>query len=342
MSLKKKSLKNVFVTGGAGYVGSHCAVSLFQNGYNPVILDNFSNSRLSAISNIEKIIKSKILFYKIDIRNKKKLNNIFKKHTCYAVIHCAGFKSVSESVSYPIKYFENNIGSTLSLLECMLNNKVFKIIFSSSATVYNDNQILPFKESGKIGKTQNPYGTSKFIIERILSDLSRKDVRWCIRIARYFNPISNHFSGILKESSKGMPNNLIPYIIKVAQKKLHILNIFGKNYKTHDGTCIRDYIHIMDLAEGHVALLNKKNFDNGLKVYNLGTGKGTSVLEVIKAFEKQIGITIPYKFTKRRKGDIAKSFCCTKKAYKDLKWKAKYDLERALLDIKVNLNKFIK
>ena len=327
-------MKNVFITGGAGYIGSHCAISLVNNGYNPIILDNFSNSHQSIIKNLEIITDKKITFYNIDIRDKKKLRSIIKKHPCYAVIHCAGFKSVVESVQKPIYYFDNNIGSTLSLLECMKENNVFKLIFSSSANVYDDKQLLPLKENSKTGNTKNPYGTTKYIIERILMDLSKLDNRWSIRIARYFNPISNHSSGLIKENPKGIPNNLVPNIIKVAQKKLPVLKVFGKNYKTKDGTGIRDYIHVMDLADGHVAMIKNNRLKKGLKIYNFGTGKGSSVLELIKVFEKQTGIPISFKFAKRRKGDGAESFCSPKKALNELNWKNKYDLKQAMMDIK--------
>jgi len=327
-------MKNVFITGGSGFIGSHCAISLFKNGFTPIILDNFSNSRQSEIKKLEKITKKKITFYKVDIRNKKKLRLIFKKHSCYAVIHCAGFKAVGESIEKPISYFNNNIVSTMSLIECMQENKVFKLIFSSSATVYDDTQPLPFTETSKIGNTKNPYGTTKYIIEKILMDLAKCDSRWSLRIARYFNPISNHSSGIIKENIKNIPNNLIPNIVKVAQKKLKILKVFGGNYKTKDGTCIRDYIHVMDLAEGHVAMLKNNRLKKGLKIYNFGTGIGLSVLEVIKTFEKQTGISIPFIITKKREGDSAVSFCNPKKAFKELNWKAKNDLDHAMMDIK--------
>ena len=209
-------MKNVFITGGAGYIGSHCAVSLIKNGYNPIILDNFSTSHRSVIKNLEIITDKKITFYNIDIRDKRKLRSIFKKNPCYAVIHCAGFKSVAESVQRPIHYYDNNIRSTLSLLECMERSDVFKLIFSSSAAVYDDNQLPPLKEKDKTGYIKNPYGNTKYIIERILVDLAKSDNRWSIRIARYFNPISNHSSGLIKENPKGTPNNLVPCIIKVA------------------------------------------------------------------------------------------------------------------------------
>lgn len=328
-------MKKIFITGGAGFIGSHCAISLTKNGFTPIIIDNFSNSNQSIIKKLEVITKKKIIFYKADIRNKKKLMTIFKKNSCYAVIHCAGFKAVGESVKKPISYYNNNIGSTLSLLECMKEHNVHKLIFSSSATVYNSSQPIPWKETGKIGKTTAPYGTTKYIIEKILMDLVKFDNQWSVRIARYFNPIGNHSSGLIKEDPKGIPNNLVPFIIKVAKKKLPYLKIFGKNYKTKDGTGVRDYIHVMDLADGHIAMLKKKRLEKkGLKIYNLGTGKGSSVLEVIHAFKKQTGISIPYKYLKRREGDLAKFFCNPKKALKELNWRTKYDLNQTMLDIK--------
>ena len=324
---------NVFITGGAGFIGSHCVLSLIKNGYKPIIIDNFLNANHSVIKNLETITKKKITFYKVDLRNQKKLNSIFKKHKCYSVIHCAGFKAVGESVEQPISYFDNNLGSTLSLLNCMQENNIFKIIFSSSCTVYDDTQTLPWKETSKIGKTKNPYGTSKYIIERILMDLVKFDKRWHVSIARYFNAVGNHSSGLIRENNKGVPNFLVPYIIKVVQKKLPILKVFGKDYKTKDGTCVRDFIHVMDVADGHIAILKKNVLKKGLKVYNFGTGKGTSVLEVINAFEKQTGKSILYKFVKRRKGDVKASFCSPKKALKELNWKIKYDLNQAIMDI---------
>lgn len=327
-------MKNIFITGGAGYIGSHCVLSLIKNGYHPIILDNFSKSYKNIIKKIEIISGKKINFYKVDLRDKKKLNIIFKKHKCYCVMHFAGFKSVSESIEKPLLYFENNIGSTLSLLETMNENKVYKIIFSSSCTVYNENEKLPWHENTKIGNTKNSYGTSKYIIERILMDLSKYDYKWSIQIARYFNAVGNHSSGLIKETTSEFPSFLLPYIIKVVQKKLPFLNVFGKNYKTKDGTCVRDFIHVMDLADGHVALLKKNKFTKGLKIYNFGTGKGTTILEVIKIFEKHTGKKVKFKFAKKRKGDAAISYCSSKKALKDLKWKTKYDLNQAMKDLK--------
>lgn len=326
-------MKNIFITGGAGYIGSHCALSLAMNGYTPIILDNFSNSYLSTIKKIKEITKKKIIFYNVDIKDKKKLRKIFKKHKCYCVIHCAGFKAVAESLKMPISYFNNNIGSTLSLLDCMKENNVFKLIFSSSATVYNEGQPLPFKETDKANSAKNPYATSKYIIERILMDLAKSDNRWSIRIARYFNPIGNHSSGLLKENPKGIPNNLFPIITKVIKKEISVLNVFGKNYKTKDGTCVRDYIHVMDLAEGHVAMIKKNKLKKGLKIYNFGTGKGLSVLDVIKAFNRHSDVPINFKYTKNRKGDVGISFCSPKKALKELNWKSKISIDEAIKSI---------
>lgn len=327
-------MQNIIITGGAGYIGSHCVISLIQNRFRPIIIDNFSNSHPSVIKKLEMITKKNIIFYKADLRNKKKIKSILKKSSFYAVIHCAGFKSLEESLKKPLTYFDNNIISTLSLLECMEEKKIFRFIFSSSAMVYDYTQPSPWKENTKIGNTCNSYGTTKYIIEKVLTDLAKSDDRWKISIARYFNPISNHSSGLIKENPKGIPNNLIPYVIQVAQKKLPFLKIFGKNYPTKDGTCIRDYIHVMDVANGHVAILKKKKNQKNLNIYNFGTGKGSSVLEVIRAFEKKTGISIPFRFTKRRKGDVPTYFCNPKKAFKELNWRANYNLERAMIDIK--------
>jgi UDP-glucose 4-epimerase len=327
-------MKNIFVTGGVGYIGSHIVIELVKSGYKPIIIDNFSNSHFDMIEKLEYLTKKKIIYHKIDLKNKKKLNLIFKKYSCHAVIHCAGYKVISESIKKPINYFENNIGSTLALLHCMEQNSIFNLIFSSSAAVYDDGQSLPLKESGKTGSTKNPYGTSKYIIERMLIDLATYNKRWSVTIARYFNPISNHFTGYLKENSKNLPNNLIPVILNVIKKKNLKLNVFGNNYKTKDGTCVRDYIHVMDLAKGHIQMLKKRQIKKGLKIYNLGSGHGFSVLEVIKAFEKNSEKKIPFKFIGKRKGDVAESYCCTNKAKKELNWKIEYTLDQAISDLK--------
>jgi UDP-glucose 4-epimerase len=326
-------MKKVLVTGGAGYIGSHCVISLVEHGYLPIVVDNFSNSHPSIIKKLEIITKKKIIFYKIDLRDKRKLEYIFNKHKLYSIIHCAGLKSVTESTKNPINYFDNNLISTLYLLECMRERKIFRLIFSSSATVYESNQPLPLRETSKVGKTTNPYGTSKYMIERILMDIAKEDPKWRIRIARYFNPVGNHSSGSIRENSKGPPNNLFPYIIKVAKKKFPYLKVYGKDYKTKDGTCVRDYIHVMDIAEAHIALLKENNLVKGLKIYNFGSGKGFTVLEVIKEFENQTGLSIPVKLKKRRAGDAEASFCDASKALKELSWKATRDLKTAIKDI---------
>jgi UDP-glucose 4-epimerase len=326
-------MKNIFITGGAGYIGSHCVLSLIKHGYEPIILDNFSNSSKITIKKLEKIAKKKIIFYDVDLKNKKKLKTIFERHNCYCVIHCAGFKAVEESTKKPLKYLNNNIGSTLGLIECMQEKNKFNLIFSSSAVVYDEKNVPPFDEKDQIGESKNPYATTKIIIEKILMDLVKFDKRWKIGILRYFNPIGNHSSGIISDNPSVKPNNLLPYIVKVAKNKLPYLKVFGNDYPTKDGTCLRDYIHVMDLAEGHVALIKKK-LKKSINIYNLGTGNGLSVLEIIQKFEKQNNIKIPFKFSKRREGDIAISFCNPKKAFTELNWRPKYSINQAMKDIK--------
>ena len=330
-------MKKIMITGGAGYIGSHCFLSLVKSGFKPIIVDNFSNSNLKRIKELQTIIKKKIIFYNIDIRNKADLKSVFRQHNFYAVIHCAAFKSVQESSEIPITYFDNNIISTLSLLQCMQEKKIFKLIFSSSALVYNQDEDLVLKETSNTGKTSSPYGTSKYIIEKILMNIVESDPRWNIYIARYFNPVGNHTSGLIADESKSIINNLLPNIIKVAQKKNPYLKVFGKNYPTRDGTCIRDYIHVMDLAEGHVAMLKGKKLKKGLEIYNFGSGKGFTVLEVVQAFQNQTGLSIPIKFVGRRKGDPSVLICCTKNTLKQLSWKVDRDLRQAMIDISVNL-----
>ena len=323
--------KIIIVTGGAGYIGSHCVISLIDLGYVPIIIDNFSNSFPNVIKKIEKITKKKVIYFNVDLKNTYKIKSIFKKYSCYAVIHCAGSKSVIESINKPIRYFENNIQSTLSLVKSMRENNVFRLIFSSSAAVYNSSQKPPLDEEKFVGETTNPYGTSKYLIECILKDLSKFDSRWRIGIARYFNPIANHSSGLIKDNPKDKFGNLISNIIDVAKKKQSYLKIYGKNYKTRDGTCIRDFIHITDLAKGHAAMLKANVLKNGYEIYNFGTGKGVTVKELVEAFEKNIGITIPIKYLKRRKGEIPVSYCNNSKAKKktvletNLRYKQIYD-----------------
>lgn len=326
--------KKIIITGGAGYIGLHCAVSVAKNNYEPILIDNFSNSFEKSINNLNFILKKKIKYFKIDLNEKKKLKLLLKKEkNIDAVIHCAALKSVEESTQQPIKYFQNNIQSSLNLIECMKEARIFKLIFSSSATVYNINQKIPLDENSQIGSTLNPYGTSKYIIERILMDVAKFDKKWKIGIARYFNPIGNHNSGLLKEKPKSEIKNLLPCIVDVMLNKRKYLKIFGKNYKTKDGTCIRDYIHVVDLADAHVALLKSKKFKNGVNIYNFGTGKGNSVLEILRTFENVSKYKIPSKYVKKRDGDAPISVCSVKKSNKDLNWRSKLTVKDAIVDL---------
>ena len=325
--------KKILVTGGAGYIGSHCIIALIESGYQPIVIDNFCSSSKSVFQKLEQITKEKIKYYHFDLRDKKKLNHIFKQYSFQSVIHFAGLKSVSESSKDPLLYFNNNISSSISLLECMKENKVFKLIFSSSACVYNDDEPLPWSETTKAGKTTNPYGTSKYIIERILMDVAKSDPKWQIGIARYFNPIGNHSSGLIGDNPKGVPNNLVPYITKVIKGELPYLNIYGNDYKTKDGTGVRDYIHVMDLADAHIKIL--KNFKNikDCEIYNFGSGKGYSVKDIIHAFETNNKITIPRKIKDKRNGDLAVYYTRNKKAKSKLNFKIKRDLKQIVKDV---------
>jgi UDP-glucose 4-epimerase len=329
--------KKILVTGGLGYIGSHLCISLLERGFVPIIIDNFTNSHKSVINNIKKISKRKFYFYNIDLLNKKKLDKVFDLHKIYAVIHCASLKSVSESIKEPAKYFSTNLNITLNLIECMKKRNIFRLIFSSSASVYNNNISPPFNENNKIGKTTNAYATSKYLIEKILNDLSKFEKKWKIGIARYFNAISNHESGLIYENPKNIPSNLFPYLINVLKKKYSFLKIYGSDYNTKDGTCIRDYIHVMDLAYGHILILKKKF--SGVKIYNFGSGKGFSVLEVLNEFKKQTNKSISYKFCNKREGDIPISICSTKKVANELGWRPRKDLKKSINDIILMLKK---
>ena len=309
----------ILVTGGLGYIGSHTVVELIKNDYDVVIIDNLSNSKIETLDNLKKITGKDIVFYQEDVCNKDALRKIFKENKIDSVIHFAGFKAVGESVSKPLKYYRNNIDSTLSLLEVMEENECFNIIFSSSATVYGKPKSLPIYEDFPLSTT-NPYGTTKLFIEYILNDLYVSNDKWNITILRYFNPIGAHESGLIGEDPKDIPNNLMPYIVKVATGELEILSIFGDDYDTVDGTGVRDYIHVVDLANGHVLAL--KNHEKGVKVYNLGTGKGTSVLELVNAFERVNNISVNKKIAPRRPGDIDACFAACDKAFKELGFKA--------------------
>lgn len=319
-------MKNILVTGGTGYIGSHTAVELLARGYNVVIIDNLSNSNKSVIDRIEKITSIKPKFYEGDIRDRSILEKIFTENKIDAVINFAGLKAVGESCEKPLMYYDNNIYGTLVLLETMQKFNVKKFIFSSSATVYGDPEKLPLDENCKVGNTTNPYGTTKYFLERILEDAAKADSSWNMIILRYFNPVGAHKSGLIGENPKGRPNNLMPFVAQVASGKLDKIHVFGNDYPTPDGTGVRDYIHVVDLSIGHVKALEKCE-EPGVHIYNLGTGNGYSVLEMIKAFGKACGKELPYQIDPRRAGDIAECYACADKAHKELDWSAKRNLE---------------
>ena len=316
----------VLVTGGCGYIGSHTCCELLDKGYEVVIIDDLSNSKIETIDIIKEITNKDLVFYKGDVSDKELLNEIFSQHNIDCVIHFAGFKAVGESVSKPLMYYRNNLDSTITLCEVMNSYNCKNLIFSSSATVYGTPKKLPIKEDFPLSTT-NPYGTTKLMIENILKDLYKSDNTWNIVILRYFNPIGAHRTGLLGEDPNGIPNNLMPYIVKVANKELPELSIFGNDYNTKDGTGVRDYIHVVDLALGHIAAIEKINRDKGLFIYNLGTGKGYSVLELVNTFSKVNNIKVNYKIVGRRDGDIAECYADVEKAKKELNWEAKIGIE---------------
>ncbi len=321
----------VLVTGGAGYIGSHTVVQLIENGYEVVIIDNLSNSSAKVIDRIEEITGKRPVFYEADLRDETVLDGIFQEHEISATIHFAGLKAVGESVAKPLFYYENNIGSTLSLCKIMEKHQVTNLVFSSSATVYGDPATVPISEDFPLHCT-NPYGRTKLMIEEILRDLAVANPKWNIALLRYFNPIGAHESGRIGEDPKGIPNNLLPYISQVAIGKLDHLRVFGKDYDTSDGTGVRDYIHVVDLADGHLKALEKLKTKPGVLTYNLGTGQGYSVLEMRAAFEKASGIPIPYQIYDRRPGDIAVCYADPSLAEKELGFAAKRDLEAMCRD----------
>jgi len=321
----------ILVTGGAGYIGSHTIIELINSKNDVIVVDNLSNSNQESLSRVEEITKTKISFYELDLRNEEKLENVFTDNNIDAVIHFAGLKAVGESVVNPIEYYDNNINSTLSLIKVMQRHNVKKLVFSSSATVYGTPSELPLSESSKVGvDITNPYGQTKFIIEQILQDLAKSDKSFEITILRYFNPIGAHKSGLIGEDPNGIPNNLLPYISQVAVGKLEFVNIYGNDYDTPDGTGVRDYIHVVDLAKGHVAAI--KHIKAGINIYNLGTGNGTSVLQLIGAFGKACKKDIPYKISPRRAGDIDTCYASAQKAKKELKWSSKKSIDEACTD----------
>ena len=321
----------ILVTGGTGYIGSHTAVELLNSGYEIVIIDNFSNSKSDVLDKIKLITNKDFKFYEGDVCNKDLLRKIFNENKIDAVIHFAGYKAVGESVKKPIMYYRNNIDSTLSLIEVMNEFNCKKIVFSSSATVYGNPTTLPIKEDFPLSTT-NPYGSTKLMIENILRDLYISDNDWSIALLRYFNPIGAHVSGLIGEDPKGIPNNLMPYIVKVANKELNELSIFGNDYDTPDGTGVRDYIHVVDLAKGHIKAIEKILKDKGIDAYNLGTGIGYSVLDLVTTFEKVNNIKVPYKITDRRPGDIASCYADSSYALEKLNWKAEKGIEEMCRD----------
>ena len=318
----------ILVTGGLGYIGSHTCVELLQEGYEVVVLDNLSNSKEEVKEKIKEITGKEVKFYLGDMMDEQLLNNIFTTEKIDAVIDFAAYKAVGESVQKPIEYYMNNVSTVLVLLKVMTKHHVKKLVFSSSATVYGDPERVPIKETDKTGGTTNPYGTSKLFVEQILKDLYKSDNTWDIAILRYFNPIGAHPSGLIGEEPNGIPANLMPYIAKVASKELECLSIFGNDYPTKDGTGVRDYIHVVDLAKGHIKALEKLEKESqGLYIYNLGTGIGYSVLDIVNAFEKVNHVKVNYKITNRRSGDIAECFADPTKAKDELGWEASLGIE---------------
>lgn len=325
-------MKNILVTGGTGFIGSETSIALIENGYRPIIVDNLSNSKEEVLNRIETITGIRPVFYKLDCCDLDAFREVFKKESIDGVIHFAGLKAVGESVVKPIEYYRNNLESSLNLLLLMREFGVKDLVFSSSATVYGVPKRVPLKEEDPVGHATNPYGETKIMIERILEDAQKADPSLNVALLRYFNPIGAHPSGLLGEDPNGIPNNLMPYVCQVAVGKRKELHVFGDDYPTRDGTGVRDYIHVFDLAEGHVATLKKLEEKPGLVIYNLGTGKGTSVLELVHAFEEANDIKIPYVINPRRSGDVAENFADVSKAEKELNWKARFNVVDACKD----------
>lgn len=323
---------SILVTGGAGYIGSHTCLELLKAGYEVTVVDNLCNSSEEAVKRVEKIAGKPVKFYQADILDREALNKIFDSEKIDSVIHFAGLKAVGESVAKPLEYYHNNITGTLILCDVMRNHGVKNIVFSSSATVYGDPAFVPITEECPKGQITNPYGQTKSMLEQILTDFHVADPEWNVVLLRYFNPIGAHESGLIGEDPKGIPNNLVPYIAQVAVGKLECLGVFGNDYPTHDGTGVRDYIHVVDLAVGHVKALKKIEEKAGVCIYNLGTGKGYSVLDVVKAYEKACGKEIKYEIKPRRPGDIATCYADASKAKKELGWEAERGIEEMCAD----------
>ncbi len=317
----------ILVTGGAGFIGSHTVVELLNSGYEVVVADNLYNSKAMVIDRIETITGKRPAFYEIDVMDREALNDLFDREKIDAVIHFAGYKAVGESTRKPIEYYTNNLMTTLVLTDVMRNHGCFKIVFSSSATVYGDPAFVPITEECPLGERTNPYGETKAMQERILTDIYKSDSRWQVTLLRYFNPIGAHESGLIGEDPKGIPNNLLPYVAQVASGKLEMVHVFGNDYDTPDGTGVRDYIHVVDLAKGHLAAIEGMDKYPGINIYNLGTGNGYSVLDIIKAFSAACGKELPYVIDPRRPGDVATCYSDPSKALKELGWKAEKNLE---------------
>jgi len=323
---------SILVTGGAGFIGSHTVVELLNAGLDVVVVDNLVNASKESLKRVEELTGKKVKFYENDILDRDALNRIFDNESIDSVIHFAGLKAVGESVARPLEYYHNNISGSLVLFDVMRNHGVKNIIFSSSATVYGDPAFVPITEECPKGKPTNPYGMTKWMLEEILMDIQKADPEWNVILLRYFNPIGAHESGRIGENPNGIPNNLMPYITQVAVGKLKELGVFGNDYDTHDGTGVRDYIHVVDLALGHVAAIKKLKENPGVKIYNLGTGNGYSVLDIVKNFEEATGVKIPYVIKERRAGDIATCYCDASLAKKELGWEAKRDLKQMCAD----------
>lgn len=323
----------ILVTGGAGYIGSHTCVELLNAGYDVVVVDNLYNASEKSLERVKQITGKDLTFYRVDITDEQKMNDVFDQEKDIAcVIHFAGLKAVGESVQKPLEYYQNNITGTLILCDVMRKHGVKNIIFSSSATVYGDPAFIPITEQCPKGTPTNPYGWTKHMIEQILTDIHTADDEWNVILLRYFNPIGAHKSGLIGEDPKGIPNNLLPYVAQVAIGKLECLGVFGDDYDTPDGTGVRDYIHVVDLALGHVAAINKIKENPGVKIYNLGTGKGYSVLDVVKAFSKACGKEVPYQIKPRRPGDIATCYSDATLAKEELGWQAQYGIDEMCAD----------
>lgn len=321
----------ILVTGGAGYIGSHTVLELLVSGHDVVVLDNLCNSSIESLKRVEQLADRGITFYRADIRDREALYKVFSSHNIDTVIHFAGLKAVGESVSKPLNYYSANVSGSVVLTQAMADAGVSKLIFSSSATVYGEGASVPYKENMPRGKTSNPYGASKAMIEQILTDISVADSNWSVVVLRYFNPVGAHHSGEIGEDPQGIPNNLMPFIAQVAVGRRECLSIFGDDYETEDGTCERDYLHVIDLAKGHVSALQAAE-NSGIHIYNLGTGTGTSVKQMVKAFERVTGVPIPYKVTSRRAGDLSAFWADASKAERDLGWRAELTVDDMMRD----------